>query len=142
MALSAEEVEFVQGHPTAAMVTVGADGAAKVARVGVAVVEGRIWSSGTTDRARTRRLRRDPRCTLFVFEAGFKWLALEATVTLLEGPDAAQHNVTLFRVMQRRPAGPLNWFGEEMAEEAMLARMRQEDRLIYQFEVQRSYGLL
>jgi hypothetical protein len=48
-----------------------------------------------------------PRCTLFVFDPGFAWLALEATVTILDGADAAEHSLRLFREMQGKPTGPL-----------------------------------
>ena len=77
----------------------------------MALVDGKLWSSGTADRVRTRRLRRDPRCTLFVYDTGYAWLALETSVTILDGPDAAERNLRLFRVMQDRPTGPLSWFG-------------------------------
>ena len=90
MSLSDRDREFLQGHHSAAMITVDAAGMAKAARVGVALVDGQLWSSGTADRVRTMRLRRDPRCTLFVFDPGFTWLALETRVTILDGDDAAR----------------------------------------------------
>ena len=139
--LSEKETEFLRNNRTAAMITVDAAGVAKTARVGVALVDGRLWSSGTQDRVRTRRLRRDPRCTLFVFNNSFNWLAVESTVSILDGPDAPELNVRLFRVMQNRAAGPLGWFGEELDEDAFRARMVEEGRLIYEFRVQRTYGL-
>jgi hypothetical protein len=123
------------------MITVARDGTAKVARVGVALVEGRLWSSGTTGRTRTKRLRRDPRCTLYVTEPGYSWLALETTVDILDGPEAPGQSLRLFRVMQGKPDGSLSWFGGEMAEDAFLRRMVEEQRLIYEFEVHRTYGL-
>ncbi|MBO0691814.1 MAG: pyridoxamine 5'-phosphate oxidase family protein [Acidimicrobiaceae bacterium] len=123
------------------MITTAQDGVAKVARVGIAVVDDKIWSSGTGDRVRTRRLRRDPRCTLFVFDPQFAFLTLETTVTLLEGPEAPQLNLRLFRVMQNRPSGPLSWFGGELDEASFLQRMSEEGRLVYEFEVHRSYGI-
>jgi hypothetical protein len=141
MELSETELAFLADHHSAAMITVAADGVAKVARVGVAVVDGKLWSSGTADRVRTRRLRRDPRCTLYVHDPGFAFLALETTVTILDGPDAPALNLTLFRRMQDRPTGPLSWFGGELEEAEFLERMSAEQRLIYQFEPQRSYGL-
>jgi Pyridoxamine 5'-phosphate oxidase len=97
------------------MITVGEDGLPKVVRVGIALVDGKIWSSGTRDRVRTRRLRQDPRCTLFVFDAGFLWLALETRVEIHDGPDAADPNLRLFREIQGRPQGPLRWFGGDTA---------------------------
>jgi hypothetical protein len=141
MALSEADLAYLQEHQSAAMITVAADGVAKVARVGVAVVDGKLWSSGTAGRRRTRRLRDDPRCTLFVFDAGYGYLGLETTVTILDGPEVADLSVHLFRVMQRRPEGPLSWFGGELDEGAMRQAMVDEGRIIYEFEVHRSYGL-
>jgi hypothetical protein len=66
MDLADADAEFLSSEHAAAMVTVGSDGRPKVARVGVALVDGRLWSSGRQDRVRTGRLRRDPRCTLYV----------------------------------------------------------------------------
>jgi hypothetical protein len=140
--LSAKETEFLKRHKTAAMITTDSAGVAKVARVGAVLVDGRIWSSGTRDRVRTRRLRRDPRCTLFVFSNSFGWLTVEATVSILDGPEAPEQSVRLFRVMQDRPAGPLTWFGAELDEEAFRSRMVEEGRLVYQFEAGRTYGML
>lgn len=140
MAFTAQQTAFLEKQHSAAMITIGDDGMPKAARVGVALVDGRLWSSGTRDRVRTKRLRRDPRCTMFVFDQGFSWLALETTVRLLDGPDAPALNLRLFRVMQNRPAGPLSWFSGELDEAAFLRTMEEEGRLIYQFEVQRSYG--
>lgn len=141
MSLSDGDRQWVHDHRTAAMVTVGDDGVAKAVRVGIAFVDGRLWSSGTRDRVRTERLRRDPRCTLFVFDDTYAWLSLETTVSILDGPDAPALNLRLFREMQGRPHGPLSWFGSEQPEEAFLETMIAEGRLIYDFEVQRSYGL-
>lgn len=141
MALTAAQNAFLEQHHSAAMITVGQDGMPKVVRVGLALVDGKLWSSGTQDRVRTSRLRHDPRCTLFVFEPGFSWLALETTVTLLDGPEAAAQNLRLFRVMQDRPNGPLTWYSGQLAEEAFLRTMQQEGRLVYEFEVHRGYGL-
>lgn len=141
MGLADREREFVAGHSAAAMVTLGEDGLPKVARVGVALVDGALWSSGTRDRVRTPRLRRDPRCTLFVFDPGFAWLALETTVRILDGPDAARDSLRLFRQMQGRPDGSLSWFGRELDEAEFLGVMAEEGRLIYEFSVQRSYGM-
>jgi hypothetical protein len=139
---SDKEAEFLREHHSAAMITVTSAGVAKPARVGVALVDGRLWSSGTRDRVRTARLRRDPRATLFVFGPQYPWLAVESTVTLLDGPDAPELNVRLFRAMQGRPEGPLSWFGGELDEDAFRARMVEEGRLVYQFEPTRTYGMV
>ena len=141
MNLTDPELEFLAKNHSAAMVTVNADGIAKATRVGVALVDGKLWSSGTADRVRTKRLRRDPRCTLYVHDNMFGFLTLETTVAILDGPDAAEQNLRLFRVMQAKPTGPLSWFGGEYEEDDFLAQMRNEGRLIYEFEPQHAYGL-
>ena len=141
MKLTEAQLEFLASTTSAAMITVAPDGIAKVARVGIAIIDGRLWSSGTADRVRTKRLRADPRCTLYVYDAQFKFLGLETTVTILEGPDAAGMNLTLFRTMQNRPTGPLSWFGGEYDDAGFLAQMEQEGRLIYEFQIDKAYGL-
>lgn len=141
MNLSEPDLEYLRDNHSAAMITVGGDGVAKAVRVGVALVDGRLWSSGTADRVRTERLRHDPRCTLFVFDSGFGSMTLESTVTVLDGPDAPNRNLRLFRVMQDRPTGPLSWFGAELDEDDFLRAMVGEQRLIHEFGVRRTYGM-
>ncbi len=141
MGLSERDIGFLKEHHSAAMITVAADGFAKAARVGVALVDGRLWSSGTADRVRTSRLRHDPRSTLFVFDSGFAWLTIEATVSILDGSEAPEQNLALFRIMQGRPTGPLSWFGGELDEQQFLQTMVDEHRVIYEFDVHRAYGL-
>ena len=141
MKLTDSELAFLEKHHSAAMITVSGDGIPKVVRVGVALIDGKLWSSGTADRVRTKRLRSDPRCTLYVHDNAFGFLALESTVTILDGPDAPDLNLRLFRVMQGKPTGPLSWFGGEFEEDEFLARMRAEQRLIYEFEPHHTYGL-
>jgi PPOX class probable F420-dependent enzyme len=140
MELNEKQRAFLQDHHAAAMITVARDGTPKAVRVGVALVDGRLWSSGTAERVRTKRLRRDPRSTLFVFDKGPLYLSIEATVSILDDADAPQDNLDLFRVMQSRPAGPLNWYGEELDEDAFLDRMVTEHRLVYEFRPVAVYG--
>jgi hypothetical protein len=128
------------------MITLRRDGSAHAVRVGVALVDDRIWSSGTSDRVRTRHLRRDPRATLFVFGSGYEALTIEATVRILEGPDVPELSWKLFSVMQRgmtpAPApGHLMWFGKPKTHAQFLQQMIEERRLIYEFELTREYGL-
>jgi hypothetical protein len=141
MAVDERDLAFLQVNHAAAMITIGSDGRPKVARVGVAIVDGKVWSSGTADRVRTNRLRDDPRCTLYVHDTTFGWVALETNVTILDGPDAPELNMKLFRLMQGRPSGPLSWFGGELDDVAFLQTMRDEKRLVYEFEVTHTYGL-
>jgi PPOX class probable F420-dependent enzyme len=142
MNLSDSQRAFLESQHSAAMTTIARDGMPRTVRVGVALVDGKLWSSGTQDRVRTARLRRDPRCTLFVFDAGWRWLTLDTTVRILEGAGAPELNLQLFRQMQNRPTGALNWFGKELSAEEYLQVMVEEKRLIYEFEVIRGYGTL
>ena len=114
MTLGDREPAFIDANPGAAMITVGDDGVPKAARVAVGLIDGRLWSSGTRDRVRTRRLQRDPRCTLYVHEAGFGFLVLETTVTLLDGPDVVDDSIRLlsFAAAPSRRSAALDPTGE------------------------------
>ena len=147
MHLGDTEREFLQQHHAAAMITLKPDGMPHAVRVGVAVVDGTVWSSGTRDRVRTRNLRRDPRAVLFVFEQGFAALTLETRVRILDGPDVPSQSVRLFHEMQRNlqphPSGDnLMWYGKELTPAEFESAIRSEGRVIYEFEIQRAYGLL
>jgi Pyridoxamine 5'-phosphate oxidase len=135
------ELDFLAANRSAAMITIGTDGRSKAVRVGVAIVDGKLWSSGTRHRVRTTRLLRDPRCSVFVFGDRLQYLSLEGTVDVLDGPDAGRQSLQLFRVMQGRPTGPLAWYGEELEEPEFLQRMEEEGRIIYEIRPTRSYGL-
>jgi hypothetical protein len=139
--LTDSQIGFISQNPGAAMITIGADGMPKAVRVGVAVVDGQLWSSGTEDRVRTRRLRDDPRCTVIVFGDDRQALTLETRVRFIDGPDNAEDSVRLFRTMQNRPEGALLWYGEELDEAEFRQRMLDERRLIYEFEIEKAYGL-
>jgi hypothetical protein len=142
MDLTEEQRAFLDSTRSAAMITIGRDGMPKAVRVGVVAVDGHLWSSGTAERTRTKRLRRDPRSTLFVFDGQYRFLTLETRVTLLDGADAPERSVRLFRAMQSRSTGDLVWNGEELSESDFLAAMVREGRLIYQFDVHKAYGLV
>src|SRR5262245_20465189 len=141
MTLSDSDIAFLDKTVSAAMITVGSDGFAKALRVGVKLIDGKLWSSGTRDRMRTRRLRRDSRATFMVFDAEFSYLTLETEITILDGPDAAELNLRFFRAIQAKPTGPLSWFGGELDEQQFLQTMRDEGRVIYEGEVTRAYGM-
>jgi PPOX class probable F420-dependent enzyme len=135
---------FIDQNPAAAMITLRPDGTPHSARVGVGVVDGKIWSSGTQTRVRTKHLRRDPRCHLFVFDTSPnpKWLGLDTEVTILDGPDAPELNLRLMQTMQkgRAPEGMVAWFGGVLSEDEFLKTMRDERRLVYEFHPTRAYG--
>jgi PPOX class probable F420-dependent enzyme len=141
MGLTEPDRRFLDDNHSAAMVTLRPDGRPHAVRVGVALVDGRLLASGVRSRARNAHLRRDPRCTLFVFDRAFGYLSLETDARILDGPEVPELSLRLFRVMQHRPAGNLLWYGVERTPEEFLATMVEERRVLYEFEVARAYGL-
>ena len=125
-------LSFLQSNHSAIMVTLRQDGTPHVARIGVGLVDGKLQSSGTETRLRTSHLRRDPRATLCVLtdDNPWAWMGAECRVTIHDGPDAAERNLALYRVLAGEP---------ENRDEYMQA-MRDEQRLIYEFDIQRTYG--
>lgn len=147
MKLDEKSREFLTKTRSAAMITLRADGTPHAVRVGVAYVDGKLWSSGTQNRIRTRHLRRDPRATLFVFDKSYGYLGVESVVTILEGPDVPDLSIKLFRAMQAgmpgiATPGNLMWNGVEITPGQFRQAMLDEQRLIYEFEPVRTYGLL
>jgi len=143
-ALDTAAIAFLETQHAAAMTTLRPDGTAHTVRIGVALVDGKIWSSGTQTRVRTRHLRRDPRSTLFVFDGSWRWLSLECRVRILDGDDMPQQHVRLFAVMQGRmdvTPGRMLWNGVERDEEEFKRLMVKERRLIYEFKPERAYGM-
>jgi PPOX class probable F420-dependent enzyme len=137
-----EQRKFLQEARAAAMITLRPDGTPHAVRIGVALVDGKLWSSGVPSRARTKHVRRDPRATVIVFSPQYGYLTIEGTTNILEGPDAPAQSVRLFRTMQSRPSGPLLWNGKETEEDAFIRQMVDEQRLIYEFEPKRVYGMV
>ena len=125
--------EFLEQHHSAVMATIQPDGAPHVARIGVGLVDGKLWSSGTQTRVRTKHLRRDNRATLMVLNLStpYNWLGLETEVAIREGDSAVDDNLALYRVLAGEP-DDLEEYREAMAT---------EQRLIYQFDIRRSYGM-
>ena len=123
---------YLEGHHTAVMVTLRKDGTPHVARIGVGLVDGELWSSGTRTRVRTGHLRRDPRCALCVLDPRDpqSWLGLETRVTIHDGDDAVERNLALYRVLA----------GEPHDLDEYRAAMVAEQRLVYAFDVVRAYG--
>jgi PPOX class probable F420-dependent enzyme len=123
--------QFLEKNHAAAMVTLKKDGTPHAVRVSIALVNGKLWSSGTQTRMRTKYLRRDPRCTLCVFEQhGGGWLGLETRVAILEGPDAPVQNLWLHRITDGEPPDVEKYLREKV----------DQQRLIYEFEITKAYG--
>lgn len=123
---------FLEEHHSAIMATIRKGGAPHVARISCGLVDGELWSSGTETRVRTGHLRRDNRATLCVVDDSdrYSWMGLETTVDILDGPDRAELNLKLYRVLAGEP--------DDLDE--YMAAMEKEQRLIYRFNVIKAYG--
>jgi uncharacterized pyridoxamine 5'-phosphate oxidase family protein len=143
--MNAQVQAFLEKNHQAAMTALRADGTPHVSRVNIALVDGKIWSSGAQIRFRTKLLRRDPRSTLFVFENQFAYLTLECRVTILDGPDVPELSIRLSRALSagigREPPDSIMWYGLEWTPEQFRKLMVDEKRVIYEFEPLRHYGL-
>lgn len=125
--------EFLEKNHHGVMTTLKQDGTPHVAMVGLGLVDGKLWSSGTQTRVRTKHLRRDSRSTLMVLEKGnpYSWLALETTVTILDGDDAPQLNLALYRVITGKDPDDMDEYMQAMVDDR---------RLIFEFHLLRAYG--
>lgn len=125
--------EFLEKNHGAVMATTKKDGRPHLARVDVGLMGDKLWSSGTQTRVRTKHLRREPRATLMILDDStpYRWLGLECRVTILEGEDAPELNLKLYRKLA----------GEPKDLEEYLEAMVTEQRLIYEFEVEKPYGM-
>ena len=125
--------EFLEKHHGTIMTTLKKDGTPHVARVSVGLVDGKLHSSGTKTRLRTKHLRRDPRSTLLVLgSTPWEWLGLETEVTIIDDDDGTiAENLALYRVIA----------GKDVTDMADYERgMRDEQRLVYEFDIKRAYG--
>src|SRR5690242_14826135 len=118
---SEQQRAFLDTAHSAAMIVMRPDGSPSAVRVGVGLVDGRLWSSGTSGRRRTAWLRSNPRGTMIVFDNGYGYLTIEADVRLREGVGAVDDSVRLFRAMEGRPSGPLLFEGRELSEDEFRA---------------------
>jgi PPOX class probable F420-dependent enzyme len=125
---------FLEKNHGAIQTTLRKDGTPHVARIGVGLVDGKLWSSATQTRLRTKHLRRDPRSSLAVlnYDDTYSWLGLDCVVTILDGPEAVDQNLALYRVIAGKDPDDM---------EEYRAAMVEEQRLIYEFEILRAYGL-
>jgi hypothetical protein len=131
---------FLEKARAAAMIVLRPDGSPSAARVGVALVDGRIWSSGTQDRRRTAWARANPHGSVIIFDNAYGYLTIEGEVRLREGAGAVDDSVRLFRAMESRPTGPIMFEGRDLSEEEFRTAMRDQQRLVYEFEPRRIYG--
>ena len=95
--------------------------------------EGRVVISVTEDRAKTRNARRDPRVALCVFSDAFygKWVQVEGTAQLVDGPDRLDALVDYYRCVA----------GEHPDWDEYRAAMLRDRRILLRFDIERASGL-
>jgi len=145
MELTRGDRQFVAAHPHAAMITVGTDGRPKAVKMEAAVVDGCLESASHADKVRTRRLGRDPRCTLYFADDEHRWLSLEADVEIVAGRDAPAQLLRYFRVRDGKPTEPLDYHSDrshytDLDDKAFQKVMDEEDAVLYRFTITKSYG--
>jgi PPOX class probable F420-dependent enzyme len=126
--------EFLERYHDAVQTSVKPDGTPHVARVGVGLVEGKLWSSSTNTRARTKYLRKDPRSTLMVMGAHkYEWLGLETEVKIIDDGDGTiQENLALYRLLAGKDPDDMDDY---------YRGMRDEQRIVYEFDIKHTYGM-
>lgn len=145
MELTSGERQFVAAHPHSAMITVDVRGRPKAVKIEAAMVDGCLESASHADKVRTRRLRIDPRCTLYFADDEHRWLSLEADVEIVDGPDAPAQLLRYFRVRDGKPTEPLDYHSDRshydgLDDKAFQKVMADENAVLYRFTVTKSYG--
>ena len=149
MELDDKATAFINANRDAAMVALRRDGTPHVTRIVAGLVDGVLVSSGTRTRLRTKLLKRDPRCTLFFFEttpgagrAFGAYLSVETTVTIHDGPEALRRSVEYFkRVLGPSADGKVRFGGNAYTEQEAIAALERDERILYEFNVNRVYGV-
>ena len=149
MPLDDKATAFINANRDAAMVALRRDGTPHVTRIVAGLVNGALVSSGTRTRLRSKLLKRDPRCTLFFFEttpgagrAFGGYLSVEATVTIHDGPEALRRSVEYFKTVLGSSAdGKVTYGGKSMTEAEALEALERDERILYEFNVIRTYGV-
>jgi PPOX class probable F420-dependent enzyme len=126
--------QFLEKYHDAVQTSLKKDGTPHVARIGVGLVDGKLWSSATNTRARTKYLRRDPRSTLMVISDNrYQWLGLETEVEIIDDGDGTiEQNLALYRVIAGKDPDDMDDYHRGM---------RDEERIVFQFNIKRSYGM-
>jgi PPOX class probable F420-dependent enzyme len=130
--MNEREIEFLSHNHSAIIITVRKDGSPHVARVNCALIDGKMCSSGTQTRVRTRHLRSNPKAALCVLKEDNHalWLGVEGRVKIHELPDAFDRLLALRRLTGREP--------DDI--EAFRQTMIREQRLIFELTPERTYG--
>jgi PPOX class probable F420-dependent enzyme len=129
--LTSRQRDFLEANHSAIMATVDDRGRPHAVPVLCALVDGRLWSSGTDLRVRTRYLAAHPYASLTVLGKGFggEWLTVSGPVETRR-EHRVEDNLRLYRAATGRDPDDL-----EVYRAAMVA----ERRLVYALTPERVY---
>ena len=133
-----QAIEFAHAHRNGVLTTIRRDGRPQLSNVVYAIVDDAIKVSLTTDRAKTKNLRRDPRASLYVCRDDFwAYAVIDGTASLT--PVAADPNdatVDALVELYRSLAGEHDNWADYRA--AMVA----DQRLVLTVTPTNAYGML
>jgi hypothetical protein len=148
MELDAKATAFIKANRDAGMTALRRDGTPHMTRIVAGLVDGVLLSSATESRLRTKLLRRDPRCTLFFFEttpgagrAFGAYMTLETAVTIHDGAEGRRRSVEYFKSIFGSTDGNVTYGGKTMTEAEALEALERDGRILYEFNVNRVYGV-
>ena len=127
--------EFLRKNHNAVLATFRRDGRPQLSPVGATVDEqGRVIVSTRGPAMKTRNLRRDPRVSVLVLNAGFygEWVQVEGTAEIVEQPEALELLVDYYRRMA----------GEHDDWDDYFAAMVRDHRLVLTLHPTSAYGMV
>jgi PPOX class probable F420-dependent enzyme len=128
--LSPQQRAFLEANHFAVMATVDDRGRPHAVPVLCALIDGRLWSSGTDLRTRTRYLQARPYATLTVLTKGFwgEWLTVGGPVEARRG-NRVEDNLRLYRAVTGRDPDDLEEYRGAMVAERRLVYVLTPERV-------------
>jgi PPOX class probable F420-dependent enzyme len=128
--LSQRQCAFLEANHSAIMATVDDRGRPHAVPVLCALVDGRLWSSGTDLRVRTRYLSARPYASLTVLGQGFggEWLTVSGTVETRRD-HRVEDNLRLYRAATGRDPDDLEEYRAAMVAERRLVYVLTPERV-------------
>jgi PPOX class probable F420-dependent enzyme len=128
--LSQRQRAFLEANHSAIMATVDDRGRPHAVPVLCALVDGRLWSSGTDRRVRTRYLAARPLASLTVLGQGFggEWLTVSGRVETRRD-QRVEDNLRLYRAVTGRDPDDLDEYRAAMVAERRLVYVLTPERV-------------
>lgn len=129
---------FANARKRGVLTTLRADGRAQLSNIMYVPVDGEMWISVTSSRAKTKNLRRDPRCVLYVPGEDFwNYVVLDGTASLTDVA-ADEHDAIVEQLVEYYRRGS----GEHPDWDEFRSVMVQEGRLLARVRATSAYGML